>query len=118
MAALARIGGLTAFTGESLANGPAFGAFADGALVAMASTRFATPEVIEIGNVVTHPDHRRKGLGAAVTSAVARACFTLAPRVYLMVVADNEPACATYRALGFMALERFAIVEFTLGSSQ
>jgi ribosomal protein S18 acetylase RimI-like enzyme len=114
MAELARLGPLTAFTDDLLDHGPAFGAFADGRLVAMAGTHFATAEVIEIGHVVTHPDYRRRGFAAQVTSAVVRACFALAPRVYLMVVADNAPAVATYRALGFQPLERFAIVEYRL----
>ncbi len=116
MAELARLGPLTAFTDGLLDHGPAFGAFADGRLVAMAGTHFATAEVIEIGHVVTHPDYRRRGFAAQVTSAVVRACFALAPRVYLMVVADNAPAVTTYRALGFQPLERFAIVEYRLMS--
>lgn len=114
MAELARLGQLMAYTDDLLDYGPAFGAFADGRLVAMAGTHFATPDVIEIGHVVTHPDYRRRGFAAQVTSAVTRACFALAPRVYLMVVADNAPAVAAYRALGFQPIERFAIVEFRL----
>lgn len=114
MAELARLGPLMAYTPDLIDHGPAFGAFAEGRLVAMAGTHFATPDVIEIGHVATHPDYRRRGYGALVTSAVARACFALAPRVYLMVVADNAPAVATYRALGFQPLERFAIVEYRL----
>jgi ribosomal protein S18 acetylase RimI-like enzyme len=114
MAELARLGRLMAYTEDLLDHGPAFGVFAEGRLVAMAGTHFATPDVIEIGHVVTHPGYRRRGFGAQATSAVARACFGLAPRVYLMVVAENAPAVATYRALGFQSLERFAIVEFRL----
>ena len=114
MAELARLGPLTAYTDDLLDHGPAFGAFADGRLVAMAGTHFATPDVIEIGHVVTHPGYRRRGFAAQVTSAVARACFALAPRVYLMVISDNAPAVATYRALGFQPLERFAIMRYRL----
>ncbi|NNJ09005.1 GNAT family N-acetyltransferase [Chloroflexales bacterium ZM16-3] len=114
MGELAAIGSLLAWGPESLENGPAFGAFVDGRLAAMASTRFATPDVIEIGNIVTHPDYRRRGLAAACTSALAQACFVLSPRVYLMVMADNQPAFDVYRSLGFWPAERFGFVQFRL----
>jgi predicted GNAT family acetyltransferase len=97
-----------------LAHGPAFGAFVADQLVAMASTRFATPDVIEIGNIVTHPDYRRRGLASGCTSALVAACFSLASRVYLMVMVNNGPAFESYRALGFWPAERFGFVRFRL----
>ncbi len=114
MGELAAMGGLMAWGPEALGNGPAFGAFVDDRLAAMAVTRFATPDVIEIGNIVTHPEFRRRGLAAACTSALALACFSLAPRVYLMVMADNQPAFDAYRTLGFWPAERFGFVQFRL----
>jgi ribosomal protein S18 acetylase RimI-like enzyme len=114
MAELAALGGLMAWGAEALANGPAFGAFVDGRLAAMATTRFATPDVVEIGNIVTHPNYRRRGLAQACTSALAQACFGLASRVYLMVMVGNQPAFDAYRALGFWPAERFGFVQFRL----
>ncbi len=114
MGALADVGGLMAWRPEVLGHGPAFGAFEGERLVAMAATHFATPQVIEIGNIVTHPDHRRRGLAMACTSALAEACFGLAPRVYLMVMAENEGAFAAYRKLGFWPAERFVFARFRL----
>jgi ribosomal protein S18 acetylase RimI-like enzyme len=114
MGELAVLGGLMAWGPEALENGPAFGAFIDGDLAAMAATRFATPDVIEIGNIVTHPSYRRRGLASACTSALAQACFGLAPRVYLMVMIENQPALDSYRALGFWPAERFGFVKFRL----
>lgn len=111
---LANLGSLVAWRAEVLAHGPAFGAFDDEQLVAMATTHFATPDVIEIGNIVTHPNYRRRGLASACASALARACFGLAPRVYLMVMAENDGAVAAYRALGFWPAERFAFTKFRL----
>ncbi len=98
-----------------LSHGPAFGAFAGEQLVAMAATHFATPDVVEIGAVVLHPAHRHYGLASACISALAEACFGLAPRVYLMLAAGNEAAFAAYRALGFWPAERFALTTFRLG---
>ncbi|NTW01673.1 MAG: GNAT family N-acetyltransferase [Oscillochloris sp.] len=114
MGELAALGNLMAWAPETLSNGPAFGAFIDGQLVSMATTRFATPDVVEIGNIVTHPSYRRCGLAGACTSALAQACFGLAPRVCLMVMADNQPAVDAYRALGFWPAERFGFVQFRL----
>lgn len=114
MAALAALGGLAAWRDAVIEHGPAFGAFVDDRLVAMAATHFATPDVVEIGNIVTHPDYRRRGFASACTSALTQACFGLAPRVYLMVLADNEPAYKAYRALGFWPSERFVFTEFRL----
>ena len=112
MAELAAAGGLSAWSAEAFDHGPAFGAFAADQLVAMATTRFATPDVIEIGNVVTHPEFRRQGFSSGCVTALSQACFVLAPRVYLMVVSDNEPAFQSYRKLGFWPAERFMFVTF------
>lgn len=114
MGELAALGGLVAWRPEVLANGPAFGAFDGERLTAMATTHFATADVIEIGNIVTHPGFRRRGLASACTSALTRACFGLADRVYLMVMAENGPAFEAYRALGFWPAERYAFAGFRL----
>lgn len=114
MGALAALGGLMAWRPEVLSHGPAFGAFSGDELVAMAATHFATPDVIEIGNIVTHPAHRRQGLARACTSALAQACFGLAPRVYLLVMAANDEAFQAYRGLGFWPAERFVFTRFRL----
>jgi ribosomal protein S18 acetylase RimI-like enzyme len=114
MQALAQQVGIVTWRPATLANGPAIGAFADDQLVAMAATHFATTDVIEIGNVVTHPAYRRQGFARACVSTLARACFTLAPRVYLLVMDDNDNAFAAYRQLGFWPAERFAFVRFRL----
>jgi ribosomal protein S18 acetylase RimI-like enzyme len=112
--ALARLAGLTTWHADALALGPAYGCFADGRLVAMAATHFATADVIEIGHIATHPDYRRHGYASACTSALAQAAFGLAPRVFLMVLADNAPALAAYKRLGFHAIERFYLTRFEI----
>lgn len=114
MAELAAIGGLVAWRPEVFGHGPAFGAFDGATLAAMATTHFATADVVEIGNIVTHPDYRRRGLASACTSALARACFGLTDRVYLMVMAENDGAFEAYRALGFWPAERYAFASFRL----
>ena len=43
---------------------------------------------------------------------LAQAAFSLAPRVFLMVMADNTPALAVYKRLGFRTIERFYLTRF------
>ncbi len=111
---LARACGMMTWRPGVLANGPAFGAFVGEELVAMAATHFVTVDAIEIGNVATHPDYRQQGFAGACISALARAGFRLAPRIYLLVVIDHIHAIETYRRLGFWPSERFAFVRFKL----
>jgi predicted GNAT family acetyltransferase len=114
MNALALAAGLSVWHHSALALGPAFGCFADGRLVAMAATHFATPEIVEIGHVATHPDYRRKGYASACTAAITQAAFSLAPRVFLMVLEHNTAALAAYKRLGFRVMEHLYLASFTL----
>jgi ribosomal protein S18 acetylase RimI-like enzyme len=111
---LAHVAGLMVWRSSALALGPAFGCFVDGRLVAMAATHFATADVVELGHIATHPDHRRRGYASACAAALARAAFVLAPRVFLMVMADNAPAMAAYKRLGFRTIEQFYLTRFLL----
>lgn len=114
MTALAQAAGLTVWHEGSLQLGPAFGCFDGDRLVAMAATHFATPEVVEIGHIATHPDYRRRGLASACTAALTQAAFSLAPRVFLMVLDHNTAARAVYRQLGFYPTESFYLTRCTL----
>jgi predicted GNAT family acetyltransferase len=82
--------------------------------VAMAATHFATPDVVEIGHIATHPDYRRRGYASACTAALAQTAFKLSPRVFLMVLEQNQPALAAYKRLGFRSIERFYLMRFQL----
>ena len=115
MTELAYAAGLSVWHPSALTLGPAFGCVADGRLVAMAATHFATPEVVEIGHVATHPEYRRQGYASACTAALAQVGFTLAPRVFLMVLEHNQAALAAYKQLGFRTMERMYLTSFRLG---
>jgi GNAT superfamily N-acetyltransferase len=58
--------------------------------------------------VEVHPDHRRRGLGAAITAAACeQAERSGIARVFLQVEVDNAPAQALYRRLGFDYSHRY-----------
>lgn len=58
--------------------------------------------------VEVHPDHRRQGLGAAITAAACRAAGQRGiPHVFLQVEVDNAAAQALYSRLGFRRSHRY-----------
>jgi hypothetical protein len=60
-----------------------------------------------VGNVLTQADHRGRGLAKAVTSAVTAELLRYCDQVVLNVRADNPPAIAAYRRLGYEEYCRF-----------
>ncbi|HNT76932.1 MAG TPA: GNAT family N-acetyltransferase [Anaerolineae bacterium] len=101
MRALAESGGLKLLEHDPFVAGPAFGVRKGRKLVSMATTRLRVPGAAEIGNVVTHKDHRRRGYASAVVAALVRALAAEGVAVFLQVY-QNKPECiALYQKLGF-----------------
>lgn len=73
----------------------------NGRLIAMAGERLQTEEFIEISGVCTHPDHRSRGYGAALLTAVGQRILDEGKTPFLHAYASNEGAIALYRSLGF-----------------
>jgi ribosomal protein S18 acetylase RimI-like enzyme len=90
--------------------GPYVGVFQDGRLVAMAGERMHLPGFTEISAVCTHPDVRRRGLGAALTRQVATAIVERGETPFLHVAGSNDSARRLYQQLGF-ATRRSVTVE-------
>ena len=91
------------YSGRQVSQGIYFGAHVRGRLVAAAGTHIysANERVAVIGNVFTHPDYRGKGLGSAVTAAVANHLLATCNLIVLNVDPANRTAHHIYEVLGF-----------------
>jgi ribosomal protein S18 acetylase RimI-like enzyme len=74
-----------------------------GRLVSAAGTHVISPaaRLAVVGNVMTHTDFRGRGYATAVTGAVTAELLRSCDQVVLNVRADNPPALAAYRRLGY-----------------
>jgi ribosomal protein S18 acetylase RimI-like enzyme len=80
---------------------PVWGAFDGEELVAVARVSVSLPFVWVIAGVYTRPEHRNRGLGRAVTGAVARHAEAMGASAGLFVRDQNVPARRAYERLGF-----------------
>lgn len=65
-------------------------------------------QFVGLFDIVTHPDHRGRGLGRAIVLDLMRwAVDNGAAHAYLQVVADNAPALKLYAGLGFIELYQY-----------
>jgi len=69
-------------------------------LVAMAGERMRLDGYCEISAVCTHPDARRRGLGALLTLTVATGIRNRGQQPFLHVAEGNDSARALYEAVG------------------
>lgn len=82
------------------------GAWQDERLVGVATGVVAVDDA-DVHVVVVHPDHRRRGIGRALTVALCRAFVAVgAERVLLEVRAANAAALSMYTDLGFTEVAR------------
>ncbi len=91
------------FDPAQLGTGLYFGVREEGELVSVAGVHVvsATYDVAVIGNIVTHSEHRGRGLATRCVARVLSALFGQVTHVALNVQATNVPALACYRRFGF-----------------
>jgi ribosomal protein S18 acetylase RimI-like enzyme len=97
-------GDVYGFSGYQLAGGVFFGIEQESELVAAAGTHVVSTDygVAVVGNVFTHPDHRRRGYGSICTGAVTGALLDMGLDVVLNVHATNQGAIRVYESLGYL----------------
>jgi ribosomal protein S18 acetylase RimI-like enzyme len=88
---------------SAISDGLYFGQRVNGRLVSAAGTHVISPaaRLAVVGNVMTHTDFRGRGYATAVTGAVTAELLKFCDQVVLNVRADNPPALAAYRRLGY-----------------
>ena len=73
----------------------------DGRLAAMAGERMRLAGFTEVSGVCTHPDHRAKGYGEALSRLVTSRILERGETPFLHAYAHNEGAIDLYRRMGF-----------------
>jgi len=103
LAELYALGGGIAFGPAQVEEGAFYGVLADGQLIAAAGTHLVSPAygVAAVGNIFTHPNHRRRGYGTACTSQVVEELLAQGLDVVLNVNRENTEAIGIYERLGF-----------------
>ena len=94
---------------NAIADGIYYGIRVGGRLVSAAGTHVISPDarLAVVGNVMTHADFRGRGYATAVTGAVTGELLRFCDQVVLNVRADNPPALAAYRRLGYQVYLQF-----------
>jgi ribosomal protein S18 acetylase RimI-like enzyme len=99
---LYRLSGTPAWTPNAMTLGPFYGIVEDdGRITSVAGIHYVTPYGTEIGNIATHPDHRRKGYAAACVKAVVEDVLENSELAVLHYFAENTPAQILYERMGF-----------------
>ena len=93
--------------------GPFIGVKQDGELIAMAGRRLRVDGFTELSGICTHPDHRGKGLAAALSRAVVAEILATGETAFLHAFADHEATIAFYGSLGFEVRARMTYTVLT-----
>ena len=73
----------------------------DGKIVSAAGVHLVTPQIAQLGNIITDEAYRNRGYGTECTAALAADLASKGRTISLFVRVDNAPAIRMYEKLGF-----------------
>ncbi len=82
--------------------GPYYCVKHDGKIASAAGVHLVTPQIAQLGNIITDEAWRGRGFGTACTAALATDLASEARIISLFVRTDNAPAIHMYEKLGFV----------------
>ncbi len=97
------------FDPRMLETGCYYGIRRDGAIASVAGIHVYSAEyrAAALGNIITHPDYRGRGLARQVTAHLCQELLKTTDFIGLNVRADNVPALAVYTWLGFTPVAEY-----------
>lgn len=104
--------GAEAWTPIQFETGPYYSVKHNGKLVSAAGVHIVTPQIAQLGNIITNEAHRNRGFGTACTNALAVALASRGRIISLFVKVDNSPAIHMYEKLGFTKKRDIAFLAF------
>lgn len=104
------------FDARMLETGHYFGIYLGKQLASIAGIHAYSPhyKVAVLGNVTTHPDYRKMGLGTATCAKLCQVLCQSVDHIGLNVKADNTSAIAVYEKLGFRRVADYSEFHCTL----
>jgi RimJ/RimL family protein N-acetyltransferase len=99
--------------------GPYYCIKRDSTIVSAAGIHITTPQIAQLGNIITDEAHRNRGFGTACTSTLAAHLASRGRIISLFVRVENAPAIHVYEKLGFTKTRdvRFLVMRKTSQSN-
>ena len=93
---------LDMYSGNPLANGPAYGIWDRRKLIALGTTNVCIPGAAQIANIITRKDYRRQGYASKIVSTLISTHLNEGHHVFLVVNPNNHKAIRLFEKIGFV----------------
>lgn len=100
------------FLPEQVTAGPCYFLEENGDILSVAGVHFEAPQIGNLGNFITVPKYRKKGLGTACLQAVIEELLKRDKVVSLFVYPENTGAIRLYEQMGFKWVRDVHLVEW------
>jgi hypothetical protein len=90
----------------------------DDKIVSAAGVHIVTPQIAQLGNIITDEAYRNRGYGTACTAALATDLASTGRIISLFVRVDNAPAIHMYEKLGFLKRRDITFLVMQKNASQ